>query len=187
MRVSSSFTLSGAWPLGNAVATDAMWMPRPPSASRATLTIVGYTHTAATCGKPGTASCRCIAFWHSWRTLPGVSWPSSVVRSIIDNTILRASSFDSFLIERLWNRATRSLTPTSSTRGTRSRSGSFLLVSTAARLTIRTPQVAVSSATVIMSSNVVARSSTDNALPDGMSSLTVQIASASAPSSAAIG
>jgi len=48
-------------------------------------------------------------------------------------------------------------------------------------------EIAVSSATLIISSNVVARSSTDSALPDGMSSLTVQMASASAPCSAAIG
>ncbi len=46
----------------DAVATDAILMSWPSSACRAIPTIVGYTQTAATCGKPGIASCKWIAF-----------------------------------------------------------------------------------------------------------------------------
>ena len=188
VRVSSSFTSRDACPLGKAVATDATAMSCPCSACFATPTIVGYTQTAATCGRPGIASCRWIAFWHSCRTLPGVSWPSRVVRSIIDNTSLRASTFDSVLMLRLVKRATRSSTPTASTVGTRSRSGRRAVVLTADRLIApQSPAIAVSRATRIMSSNVFSRSSAESALPVRMSSLTVHIASASAPCCAAIG
>ena len=41
MRVSSSFTCVEDIPLGKAVATDAMWIPVPFSAFRATPTMVG--------------------------------------------------------------------------------------------------------------------------------------------------
>src|SRR5258705_642842 len=65
-----------------------------------------------------------MAFWQSCVTLPRVSCPSSVVRSIMLSASLSASTFDSFLILRLKKRARRSSTPTSSTAGTRSSAGS---------------------------------------------------------------
>src|SRR5229473_2119573 len=48
-------------------------------------------------------------------TLPGVSEPSSVVRSMHRMARLSAHSFDDFLIERLASDAARSSAPTSST------------------------------------------------------------------------
>src|SRR5467141_3409721 len=48
-------------------------------------------------------------------TLPGVSEPSSVVRSMHRMARSSAHSFDDFLIERLANDAARSSAPTSST------------------------------------------------------------------------
>src|ERR1700730_4443358 len=48
-------------------------------------------------------------------TLPGVSAPSRVVRSIIRIASARAQTFDAFLIERLPSDAARSSTPTWST------------------------------------------------------------------------
>ena len=59
--VSRIFTSRGACPLGKAVATDATLIPEPSRAFLATLTIVGYTQTAATVGRPGSASCGCMA------------------------------------------------------------------------------------------------------------------------------
>jgi hypothetical protein len=51
--VSRSFTSSDACPEGKAVATEAARTPVPSSASRATPTSDGYTHTAATDGISG--------------------------------------------------------------------------------------------------------------------------------------
>src|SRR3972149_12030997 len=53
-----------------------------------------------------------------WAILPGVSFPSRVVRSIMRTARVSASSFDSFLMERVDNVSTRSVAPTSSTLGT---------------------------------------------------------------------
>ena len=67
------------------------------------------------------------AFEQSGATLPGVSAPSSVVRSIIRTASSSAQSFDSFLIERFASVAARSSTATASTepmRGSRGSSGS---------------------------------------------------------------
>ena len=49
----------------------------------ATATRSGYTQTAATDGAVGSDGSGRSALAHNARTLPGVSWPSSVVRSII--------------------------------------------------------------------------------------------------------
>src|SRR5262245_54925668 len=64
-----------------------------------------------------------MALRQSWRTLPGVSAPSSVVRSILGSASLSAVTLGSFLMLRVASRATRASTPTWSTTGTRSRSG----------------------------------------------------------------
>src|SRR5215211_1425144 len=67
------------------------------------------------------------AFEQSAATLPGVSAPSSVVRSIIRTASSNAWSFESFLIERFASVAARSSSATASTepiRGSRGSSGS---------------------------------------------------------------
>src|ERR1700682_3522928 len=56
-----------------------------------------------------------IPFAQSAATLPGVSEPSSVVRSMQRIARSRAHSFEDFLIERLASEAARSSAPTSST------------------------------------------------------------------------
>src|SRR4029077_1267538 len=56
-----------------------------------------------------------IALAQRAATLPGVSEPSRVVRSIQRMARSRAHSFDDFLIERLAREAARSSAPTSST------------------------------------------------------------------------
>src|SRR3989454_5803901 len=56
-----------------------------------------------------------IALAHRAATLPGVSDPSSVVRSMQRMARSSAHSFDDFLIERLASAAARSSAPTSST------------------------------------------------------------------------
>src|SRR5690349_14762496 len=86
--VSSSLTAIGACPLGNAVATLATWIPVPFTAAAAVGTIDGYTQTAATLGQLGSLGSGWRALAHNAFTLPGVSAPSSVVRS----TILTARS-----------------------------------------------------------------------------------------------
>src|SRR5689334_11795942 len=86
-RVSSTLTLSDVWPDGKPVATDATATPEPRSASTATGTSAGYTQIAATDGISGRAGSGQTPFAQRWRTLPGVSEPSSVVRSIIDVAI----------------------------------------------------------------------------------------------------
>ena len=53
-----------------------------------------------------------IAFEQSAATLPGVSWPSSVVRSQQRIASSSAQSFASFLIERFASSAARCSTPT---------------------------------------------------------------------------
>ena len=54
-----------------------------------------------------------------WRTLPGVSAPSSVVRSIIDTASRMPCCLAVVLIERLPSVAARSSMPTRSTCGSR--------------------------------------------------------------------
>src|SRR2546423_7675132 len=71
-------------------------------------------HTAATGGISGSALGR-RAFWQSDATLPGVSLPSSVVRSTIETAVFRPQTFDPFLMLRVVNFATRSSIPTWST------------------------------------------------------------------------
>ena len=68
-----------------------------------------------------------IPFEHSAATFPGVSAPSSVVRSIIRIASSSANTFASRLIERFASEAARSSTPTWSTdpiRASRGSSGS---------------------------------------------------------------
>ena len=73
----------GDCPDGKAVATDATLTPLPASFCFAVATRLGYTQTAATAGIEGFTGSGRMAFEQSAATLPGVSWPSSVVRSII--------------------------------------------------------------------------------------------------------
>jgi hypothetical protein len=74
---------------------------------------------AATDGIDGSPGWGCMPFAQSARTLPAVSFPSSVVRSIILIARSRAHSFDSRLIERRLSASTRSWAPTASTAVTR--------------------------------------------------------------------
>src|SRR6266516_8127027 len=114
---SASFTASEARPDGNAVATEATATPLPASSPRARLTRSGYTHTAATGGTEGSSGSGWRALAHSPRTLPGVSAPSSVVRSTMRTAISSAHSLASRLIERVARDAARSCAPTWSTPG----------------------------------------------------------------------
>src|SRR5579875_1472843 len=111
---SASFTSSAARPEGNAVATLATWIPVPASAAAATGTRSGYTQTAATGGapKPGRRALAASA-----RTLPGVSCPSSVVRSIMEIARSIAARLLSALTDRLASASARARAPTSSTPG----------------------------------------------------------------------
>src|SRR5579863_8590296 len=114
---SASLTSRLARPLGNAVATLATWMPVPVSSAAATWARSGYTQTAATCGAVGSAGSGRLALAHRARTLPGVSWPSSVVRSIIEMARSRAHCLAVVLIDRLASMAARASAPTWSTPG----------------------------------------------------------------------
>ena len=79
----------------------------------------GYTHTAAQEGISGMVGAGQTALAHRWRTLPGVSAPSSVVRSVIDTASRMPCSFALVFIERLPSTAARSSMPTRSTWGRR--------------------------------------------------------------------
>src|SRR5215468_1698807 len=114
---SASFTASEARPDGNAVATEATATSLPASSPRATATRSGYTHTAATGGTEGSSGSGKRALAHSPRTFPGVSAPSSVVRSTILTAVSSAHSLASRLIERVARDAARSCAPTWSTPG----------------------------------------------------------------------
>ena len=119
--VSASFTATDA-AAGKAVATAATFTrgagpAAPPSAATATGTRSLYTQTAATGGHPGSSGSGRSALAHSARTVPGVSAPSSVVRSIIRMARSSAQALAVVLIERVASPATRSLAPTSSTPG----------------------------------------------------------------------
>src|SRR5256885_12944922 len=70
---------------------------------------------AATDGIVGSPGFGRIPFAHSAAILPGVSMPSSVVRSMHRIARSSAHSFESFLIERLASEAARSSAPTWST------------------------------------------------------------------------
>src|SRR6185437_16595939 len=65
----------------------------------------------------GSAGSGCLPFAHSARTLPGVSWPSSVVRSIIEIARSSAHCLAVVLIDRLASIAARASAPTRSTPG----------------------------------------------------------------------
>ena len=110
-RVSSTFTASEVWPAGKPVATEATWTPVPSSAARATPTSAGYTQTAATDGISGRDGSGQTAFAHRCRTLPGVSEPSSVVRSIIEVASRMPWRLAVVLIDRRPSAAARSSTP----------------------------------------------------------------------------
>src|SRR6267142_6191462 len=70
---------------------------------------------AATEGIVGSPGFGRIPLAHRAVTFPGVSEPSSVVRSMQRTARSRAQSFEDFLIERLAREAARSSAPTSST------------------------------------------------------------------------
>ena len=74
---------------------------------------------AATLGIVGSPGFGWMPLAHSARTLPGVSLPSRVVRSIIRIARSRAHSFEAFLMLRFWSVATRSSAATWSTGVTR--------------------------------------------------------------------
>src|ERR1700730_18284724 len=103
--------------LGNAVATLATCTPLPLSSATATWARSGYTQTAATIGAVGSAGSGRLALAHSARTLPGVSWPSSVVRSIIEIAASRAHCLAVVLMDLLASMAARASAPTRSTPG----------------------------------------------------------------------
>src|SRR5213080_4319250 len=114
---SVSSTLIGVklWPDGKAVATEAMRTVVPRRCSTQSAMRSGYTHTAATDGMVASPAFGRIALAYIAATLPGVSAPSSVVRSMHRTARSSAHSFDDFLIERLASAAARSSAPTSST------------------------------------------------------------------------
>ena len=114
---SASLTSRLVRPLGNAVATLATCTPLPFSSAAATWARSGYTQTAATIGAVGSAGSGRLALAHSARTLPGVSWPSSVVRSIIEIAASSAHCLAVVLIDLLASMAARASAPTRSTPG----------------------------------------------------------------------
>ena len=118
-RTSARRVFSGACPDGNAVATEATLTVEPATPRFACRTIAGYTHTAAVLGT-SMPSCGVIALRQSDAIFPGVSFPSSVVRSIIETASFSPKSFDFFLMLRVTYFATRSSTPTASTEPTSS-------------------------------------------------------------------
>src|SRR5271166_6533143 len=114
---SASLTSRLVRPLGNAVATLATCTPLPLSWADATWARSGYTQTAATIGAVGSAGSGRRALAHSARTLPGVSWPSSVVRSIIEIAASSAHRLAVVLMDLLASMAARASAPTRSTPG----------------------------------------------------------------------
>src|SRR6266566_4052844 len=79
---------------------------------------------AATDGIPASVGSGRIAFEANAATFPGVSWPSSVVRSIIRTARSSAKTLASRLIDRLASEAARSSSATASTDPTRGSLGS---------------------------------------------------------------
>ncbi len=117
-RTSASFTSRGDWPLGNAVATLAILTDDPASACFATGTRFGiHAHRGAGPDARIARRAGMSALAHIARTLPGVSFPSSVVRSIMRTASLRPATLAAFLSERLPSAAARSSTATWSTGG----------------------------------------------------------------------
>ena len=91
-----------ARPEGNAVATAATWMPVPPSASRGDARPGRRRRRRRRpAGMVGSRGSGRSALAHSERTLPGVSAPSSVVRSIIEMAVSIAQALAVVLIERV--------------------------------------------------------------------------------------
>src|SRR5512146_1427894 len=76
---------------------------------------------AATVGTAGSAGSGRLAFAHSARILPGVSWPSSVVRSTIEIARSSAHRFAVVLIDLVASTPARASAPTRSTPGSPSR------------------------------------------------------------------
>src|SRR5947209_10159241 len=103
------------WPEGNAVATEATLTVVPRRCSTQSAMRSGYTHTAATDGTVESPGFGRTALAHMAVTLPGVSAPSSVVRSMQRTARSSAHSLDDFLIERFPSEAARSSAPTWST------------------------------------------------------------------------
>src|ERR1700733_5076923 len=68
-------------------------------------------------GAVGSAGSGRLALAHRARTLPGVSWPSSVVRSIIEMAASSAHCLAVVLMDLLASMAARACAPTSSTPG----------------------------------------------------------------------
>jgi hypothetical protein len=109
------------------VATEATATPLPFSARRASGTRLGYTHRAAHDGTSAWVGAGQTALAASCVTLPGVSCPSSVVRSTIEMASRIAACWDSALIDRFPSTAARSSTPTRSTGVSRRRMTSSVL------------------------------------------------------------
>ena len=72
---------------------------------------------AATLGQLGSVGSGRMPFAHRALTLPWVSWPSRVVRSIIEIAVSMAQRFASVLIDRVESAAARACAPTWSTPG----------------------------------------------------------------------
>src|SRR5579859_1306721 len=102
-------------PEGKAVATEATRTSLPRRWVTQSAMRAGYTHTAATEGTLESPPFGRIALAHIAATLPGVSAPSRVVRSMQRIARSSAHSLADFLIDRLASEAARSSAPTSST------------------------------------------------------------------------
>src|SRR5699024_1366680 len=99
--VSARRTSREARPEGNAVETAATLIPVPSAAASAMGTKSLYTHTAAGLGQSESPGSGVRALATRPRTFPGVSAPSSVVRSIILIVMSSAHAFDVVLIDRV--------------------------------------------------------------------------------------
>ena len=109
--VSRSLASSDTCPAGKPVATEASATPR----ARERLARDGDQRRVDADGGDdgisGIAGAGHTALAHSWRTLPGVSAPSSVVRSTIETARRMPCCLAVVLIERLPSWAARSSTP----------------------------------------------------------------------------
>src|SRR6266566_7080529 len=113
--VSASLIGVKLWPDGKAVATEAILTSLRRRCSTQSAMRNGYTQTAATDGMVESPGLGRMALAHIAATLPGVSAPPSVVRSMHRTPRSSAQSLEDFLIERLASEAARSSAPTSST------------------------------------------------------------------------
>ena len=117
-RTSASFTSSAARPAGKAVATEATLTPEPASGLLGGGHHVGVdADGGASAGVVRSVGSGWTALAASARTLPGVSAPSSVVRSIIEMARSMAYALAVVLIERVPREAARASRPTASTPG----------------------------------------------------------------------